>query len=60
MKPWYSLSIDALRAQVAPDPRRVAGDVHQRAQQRRDAHVLERRGDGRVVVGERAASVRVA
>ena len=32
----------ALRAELAADPRRVAGHVHQRAQQRRDAHVLER------------------
>ena len=49
-----------VRPQVAADPRRVAGDVHHRAQQGRDAHVLERGGDGGVVVGERAAGVRVA
>ena len=50
----------ASRAQVAADPRRVAGDVHQRAQQGRDADVLERGGDGGVVVGEREAGVRIA
>ena len=48
-----------MRAQLAADPRRVAGDVHHRAQQRGDAEVVERGGDGGVVVRERTAGVRV-
>ena len=35
------------RLEAAPDPRRVAGHVHERTQQRRDADVLQSRGDRR-------------
>ncbi len=48
------------RLDVAPDPLGVAGHVDHRAHEGRDAHVLERRGDGRVVIGERPSGVRVA
>ena len=41
------------------DPRRIARHVHQRAQQHGNGHVLERGGDGGVVVGERFTDVRV-
>ena len=39
------------------DPRRIARHVHQRAQQHGNGHVLERGGDGVVVVGERFTDV---
>ena len=41
-----------VRAQVAADPRRVTRDVDHRAEQRRGAQVVQRGGDGGVVVGE--------
>ena len=41
-------------AQVAADPRRVTGEVDHRAEQRGDAQVVQRGGDGGVVVGEDA------
>ena len=41
------------------DPRRIPRHVHQRAQQHGNGHVLERGGDGGVVVGERFTDVRV-
>ncbi len=44
-----------VRLDLAPDPRRVAAHVHERAQQRRDADVLEGAGDGLVAVLERLA-----
>jgi hypothetical protein len=50
----------ALRLQVAADPRRIARDVHERQEQRRDADVFERGGDRRVVVGDRRARVQGA
>ena len=48
-----------LRQRPVTDPRRVAGHVHQRAQQRGRAELLEHRGDHGVVVGERHPGVRV-
>ena len=47
------------RPRLTADPRRVAGHVDQGAQQGGDAHVLEHRGDGGVVVRERRAGVGV-
>ena len=46
--------------QVSADPRRITGHVHERAEQGRDAHVLEHGRDGGVVVGERSPGVRIA
>ncbi len=42
---------------LAPDPRRVAGEVHHRAHEGGDAHVLEGGGDRLVAVGERLPRV---
>jgi len=39
------------------DPGRIAGHVHERAQQHGNRHVLDRDGDGGVVVGERLTDV---
>src|SRR5262249_15006553 len=47
------------RPDLTPDPRRITGQVHHRAHQRRDAHALERGGDRRVVVIEGKTRVRV-
>ena len=47
-------------AEVAADPRRVAGQVHHRHHQRRDADVLQGRRDGGVVVGDDLACVGIA
>ena len=46
--------------QPAADQLRIAGHVDEREHQRRDADVLQRRGDRRVVVIEGQAGVRIA
>jgi hypothetical protein len=46
-------------ANVTANPRRVAGHVNERAQQYRDAHVLECRRDHRVFVVERFTGMRI-
>ena len=50
----------ALRAQLAPDDRRIAGHVDHRQHQGRDADVFERGGDGVVVVGDRRSGMGIA
>ena len=45
---------------VATDPRGIACHVHEGAQERRDAHVLQRRRDPRVVIGKRLSCVGIS
>ncbi len=57
--PLYLVEEEALGSDRSTDVRRIAGDVHQREHQGRDAHVLQRRSDRGIVVVEWRSCVRI-